>query len=391
MAETKMTVCQVLFTLMHGGAEVLAMRIARRLSGQFRMTFACLEGLGPLGEQLRSDGFDVQVFARRPGIDWRCASRLADLFHREHVDVVHAHQYGPFFYSALARHFGAHMPIVLTEHGRAFPDNTSRTHHFANRLLLRRRDRVAGVGCEVRRGLIDKEGFSAGRVQVIYNGIDLSPYAGEAPDREVVRREIGVAPGDLLVAHVARLEAIKDHGTAIRTLEQLIRIQGNARLVIVGDGPEAGRIEAMIRDRGLEAHVRMLGHRLDVPKLLRAADLALLTSVSEGIPLSLIEAMAAGLPVVSTRVGGVPEVVEEGRTGFLAPAGDSVTLAGHLALLAGDRDLRTRLGRAGRERVWAMFSEDQMVASYIQIYREVAGQRAVGDERQPQTLASQGA
>jgi glycosyltransferase involved in cell wall biosynthesis len=390
MAKTETTVCQVLFTLTLGGAEVLAARIARRLSGQYRMTFACLEELGPLGEQLRADGFEVQVFARRPGVDWRCARSLADLFHRERVDVVHAHQYGPFFYSALARHFGARMPIVLTEHGREFPDNTSRTHHLANRLLLRRRDRVAGVGREVRRGLIDKEGFPARRVEVIYNGIDLSPYEDRGPDRDMVLRELGVVPGDLLVAQVARLVTIKDHATAIRTIEQLTRSRRDVCLVLVGDGPEAGLIEAMIRERGLAGRVRMLGRRLDVPRLLRAADLALLTSVSEGIPLSLIEAMAAGLPVVATRVGGVPEVVEEGRTGLLAPAGDHEALAGLLLRLAGDPDLRARMGRAGRERARELFSEDRMVAEYEQIYRELAGWRTAVDGRQSQTLAVQG-
>ncbi|WP_406695901.1 glycosyltransferase [Singulisphaera sp. Ch08] len=393
MVKPKTTVCQVLFTLTLGGAEVLAARIARRLSGQYRMIFACLEELGPLGEQLRADDFEVHVLARRPGIDWRCARSLTNLLHCERVDVVHAHQYGPFFYSALARQFGVRVPIVLTEHGREFPDNTSRTHHIANRLLLRRHDRVAGVGSEVRRGLIDKEGFPAGRVEVIYNGIDLSPYEGAVSDREVVRRELGVAPGDLLIAQIARLVAIKDHATAVRTLEQLVRIQSarNARLVIVGDGPEAERIRAIIRDRGLDPHVLMLGRRQDVPRLLRAADLALLTSLSEGIPLSLIEAMAAGLPVVATRVGGVSEVVEEGRTGFLAPSGDHEALADHLLRLAEDQELCTRMGRAGRTRAWERFSEDRMVAEYEQIYREIAGRRAAAGGRQPEFLAAQGA
>lgn len=390
MSETKTTVCQVLFSLSLGGAEVLAARIARRLCGEFRMSFVCLEEFGPLGERLRADGFDVRTLDRRPGIDWRCVRSLADHLRRERFDVVHAHQYGPFFYSAMARHFGARSPIVLTEHGREFPDNTSRTHHVANRLLLRRRDRVVGVGSEVRRVLIDKEGFPAGRVEVVSNGIDLSSYADEGSDREAVRREIGIHPGDLVIAQVARMVPIKDHATAIRALEHLVGGHRDARLIIIGDGPEAGSIGAMIRDRGLDAHVRMLGRRWDVPRLLGAADLALLTSVSEGIPLSLIEAMAAGLPVVSTDVGGVPEVVLDGETGLLAPSGDDGALAGHLLRLAQDQGLRKRLGRAGRVRAFEMFSEDRMVAEYDRMYREVAG-RVAGGGRQPQTSSAQGA
>jgi glycosyltransferase involved in cell wall biosynthesis len=145
----------------------------------------------------------------------------------------------------------------------------------------------------------------------------------------------------------------------------------HARLVIVGEGPEEPAIRAEAERLQLGPRVRFLGLRNDVPRLLAAADVFLLTSINEGIPLTVIEAMASGLPVVSTAVGGVGEVVLDGRTGLLAPAADAPALAGHLARLALDFGLRQQLGQAGRERAFAHFSEEQMLAAYDRLYREM--------------------
>jgi glycosyltransferase involved in cell wall biosynthesis len=133
----------------------------------------------------------------------------------------------------------------------------------------------------------------------------------------------------------------------------------------------------MIRQLDLEAYVRLLGLRTDVAQLVPGADLLLLTSISEGIPLSVIEGMAAGLPIVATRVGGVPEVVEDGVTGLLAPAGDAEALAERVVALAGDPELRGRLGDAGRRRALERFSEARMQEEYRRLYDEMLGVGAV--------------
>src|SRR5262249_39930069 len=143
------------------------------------------------------------------------------------------------------------------------------------------------------------------RVEVVHNGIALEPFMVRltAAERAAIRAEIGLGPDDLVVLHVARLDYLKDHGTAVRAIERVARRWRAARLVLGGDGPERGAIERLVRQKGLEDHVRLLGVRADISRLLAASDIALLTSISEGIPLTLIEAMAAGRPVVSTRVG----------------------------------------------------------------------------------------
>jgi glycosyltransferase involved in cell wall biosynthesis len=354
---------------------MLAARLARQLRDRCRFLFVCLDELGPLGEELRAEGFPVEVLGRRPGVDWRCIIRLGRLFRREGVDLVHAHQYTPFFYGATARFWCRNLPVLFTEHGRWFPDYPRRKRMIVNRLLLRQRDRIVGVGRAVRQALIANEGLPVERVGVIYNGISMSNFSPQGPhgtfDRQAIRREIGVAARDFVILQVARLDPLKDHATAIRTLEHVLWHLPEARLVLVGEGPQRAAIEGMIRQRRVGQAVRVLGLRTDIARLLAAADVFLLTSISEGIPLTVIEAMAAGLPVVATQVGGVGEVVEDGVTGLLAPAGDDALLAERILRLADNADLRRQMGHLGRERAKAMFAESQMHERYLELYAEM--------------------
>jgi glycosyltransferase involved in cell wall biosynthesis len=344
--------------------------MARRLENH-RCIFACLDERGTLADELDRGGFAVHLLGRRAGFDLRCALRLAELLRRENVEVIHAHQYGPFFYSLVARLFCRRPRVLFMEHGRAFPDYPRRKRIVANRLLLERRDRVVAVGNAVRQALVDNEGIARERIGVVYNGIDLAPFATAARCRDQVRRELGVVNDELVIMQVARLDALKDHATAVRTFHRVWQRVPGARLVIVGEGPESSAIERHVRQLGLSAAVQLLGVRSDVPRLLAGADVCLLTSVSEGIPLTLIEAMAAGLPVVATRVGGVDEVVEHEVTGLLAPAGDEAVLAAHITRLAEDATLRTRLGLSGRDRATSRFSEDAMHRGYADLYEEM--------------------
>ncbi len=365
------TICQVLHSLVVGGAEVLADRLARRLDGRYRFVAACLDELGTLGQALRDDGFTVEVIGRRPGLDRRCARRLAQFWRREQVDLIHAHQYTPFFYSALARGLRRGPPILFTEHGRHFPDVRRRRHVLFNRLMLRRRDRVVGVGEAVRRALVENEGFSPRRVEVVYNGIDLSAFDGRPEDRAAVRREMGVGPDELVILQVGRLDRLKDHATAIRTIGRVAAERNDATLVLVGEGSEREKIEAEIDAQDVRPHVRLLGLRCDVARLLQVSDMFLLTSISEGIPVTLIEAMAARLPVVSTDVGGVAEMVVDGQTGLLAPAGDDEALAQAMLRLADKAELRHQMGSRGCDRAGELFSESQMQSAYATAYQEM--------------------
>lgn len=368
---TRPTILQVLHTLEVGGAEMLAARLARRLQDRFHFIFACLDGLGTLGKELQDEGFQVEVLGRRPGIDLACVRKLAQLASDEGVRVIHAHQYTPFFYARAPGWTGRRAPVLFTEHGRVHPDLPNRKRIVFNRLFLRDADRVVAVGESVKRALIANEGIPGGRIQVIYNGVRLADFAEDSREREEVRRELGLTATTPVAIQVARLDYLKDHSTALRTAERVQRTIPEFQLLLVGEGPERAKIEEEVRSRGLTNTVRLLGLRTDVRRLLAAADLFLLTSISEGIPVTLIEAMSAKLPIVSTDVGGVPEVVTDGETGWTAPAGDDAQLAESILCLLADPDEARVMALAGCRRAEDQFSEQQMHDAYAALYEEM--------------------
>jgi glycosyltransferase involved in cell wall biosynthesis len=371
-------ICQLVHNLNVGGAEILARRFAEQARDEFDFVFACLDSPGAMATELADAGYRIEALGRRPGFDWGCARRLLNVCRKHRVQLVHAHQYAPFFYASLARLVSWRtFPIVFTEHGRDYPDYRRPKRVWANRLLLRSSDRVIAVGECVRQALVDNEGLPANHVQVVYNGIDVAAYDDCDFDRAQVRRSLDLAAGDIAIIQVARCNPLKDHSTAIRALACLAASHPHVRLLVVGDGEQRGKIESIIAELGLAHRVRMLGTRRDVAQLLAAADIFLLSSISEGVPLTLLEAMAAGLPCVSTAVGGTPEVILDGQTGLLARAGDPADVAQKLRTLIDNAELRHSLGAAGRLRSQECFSDADMHLAYRKIYRQLLPHRSV--------------
>ena len=360
-----------------GGVGEMPMRLARRLGRSYEIIFVLLTRAEfPDSGSVLADGEDaVHVLVRMPGLDWNCAHRLAALIRRERADLVHAHQHAAFLHSLMARLFYRRPPVLLTEHERRYPDYPSRKRAMMNRMLLGARDRVVAVSQSVRRALIYNEGLPPSRIEVIYDGIELAAMDGVTHDRQLVRQEIGVGADDLMILQVAPLDLRSDHALALQVMEQVVRLCPDVHLVLIGRGPEIVPLRELIHRRGLDLHVHMLSRRTGVARLLAATDLVLLTSLSENAPRALIEAMAAGRPVVATRVGDVGELVDDGITGMLACPGDYATMAKAILHLRGDPVLRQQMGQQGRERAEALFSEAAMEVHYDRIYREMIDAR----------------
>ncbi len=288
------------------GAERLVLETIRRLDGRIRPTVLCLDELGLLGEELRARGVDVVALGRRPGLDARLPFRIASALESRGIQVVHAHQYTPFFYSALAKvRLAGRVKIVLTEHGRHFPDVVAPRRRVVNRFWLARlADRVNAVCAFTAEALAVNDGFPRDRVEIIPNGVD-AVAADLEVGRQAARRAAGVPDhGRRLVVSVARFHPVKDHETLVRAFAYVARYLRDVDLLLAGDGPERPRIEQLTADLGIASRVRFLGVRRDVPALLRAADAFCLTSLSEAASLTVLEAMAAPVPIVLTNVGG---------------------------------------------------------------------------------------
>lgn len=371
-ADSRRCVCQLVHSLHVGGAEILARRLGEGLADRFRMVFACLDERGTMAAELVQSGYTVEVLRRGNGLDLGCARRLARFLGEQQVDIVHAHQYTPFFYAAVARLLGRRRPILFTEHGRAYPDYPRRKRVVFNKMMLRRGDRLVAVGEQVRQALVENERFAAHRIETIYNGVNLQRFAEHRNASLLLRQEFRLPADAHIVMQVARLDPLKDHHTALAAVAALRRRGvNNVHLVMVGDGPLREAIVAEIERQNLADRVHLLGLRSDVPALLREADAFLLTSVSEGIPLTLIEAMAARVPIVSTDVGGVREVVQHEETALLCPAGDAAGLASALQRVLGDPSLRARLCEAAAIRAETHFAEQRNHEAYAEKYSQM--------------------
>lgn len=368
----KPTIAHVLHRLDLAGAELLAADLARELQGQYNFVFLCLDEVGKLGKRLQSEGFTVIGLGRKPGIDLPLTLRLRKLIRRYHITLLHAHQYSPFAYAALARLPRQFPPILFTEHGRHYPDPRKPKRLVANKFLLKPGDRITAVGQFVKRALVDREGLPAKRIDVIHNGIDPDRFAPNGQTNpNTLRSTLNLPPSAPLVLQIARFHPVKDHATALHAFTRTRQTLPNAHLALVGDGQQRPEIEKLVADLRIASHVHLLGLREDIPELLHEADAFMLSSLSEGISVTLLEAMAAERPIVATAVGGNAEVVEHGRTGLLSPRQDPTTLAHNLTALLQSPPLRRRMGAAGRHRLLQHFTQQQMHHAYAELYRRI--------------------
>ena len=355
------------------GAEILVAEIVRRLGEQLQPTIFCLDGIGQLGEQLQQQQIEVVNLGRQAGFDRGLAKRFAREIRQRDIQVLHAHQYTPFFYSALARTRGARgIPIILTEHGRHYPDVVSAKRRWCNRLFLARfADRINACCQFSASALSSLDGFPKRRVEVIYNGVDTDRFSQER-DMRAARAAIGLDNDRKYVSMIARFHPVKDHATMVRAFHHVCRERDDTDLILVGDGEDRKRIERLVGELGIAPRVHFWGVRDDVETILQAVDVFALSSVSEAASLTLLEAMACGCPVVVTRVGGNPELVEEGVSGLLAPRGDANTFGHALLKLLEDSGRARSFGAAGRRAVLERFQLDQAVGRYAELYRELA-------------------
>ena len=348
-----------------GGAQTYAAQLAAGLAGRFDVTVAA-HGTGPLRDAAARAGvrFIPLRNVRRAVSPWRDPLGLLELTticRRERPDIVHANSSKAGLLAMLAAYV-TRVPIrVFTVHGWAFRWHSgfsATLYLWCERLTGRLATRVVCVSeSELHAGLA---AGTCGRQKtvVIHNAVDAGRFMPAAEDD-------GRVP---TVVSVTRLKPPKD---ALVLLRGIARLNGSAfRTRIVGDGPERERVEAERRSLGLEDAVELLGERRDVPALLAAADIFVLSSRSEGMPVSILEAMAAGLPVVASNVGGVAELVVDGETGFLTAPADEAALASALGRLLADPDLRRRMGAAARARVEARFDLAAFHGAHIRLYED---------------------
>ncbi len=351
----RIRVVHLLLTMDVGGLERVALDLARKADPErFECSILCVREAGALAPIAREMGVHVESIGARGLLSglFRLSRRLRQI----QPHILHTHNPGAHRVGVPARLLAGVPVLVHTKHGRNSPDDPRAVAR--NRRLARFSSVVVAVSHDAARVAIEIEGIPAAKVRVIHNGIELGePFAPEAWDSWQPR-----------AITVARLDAVKDQPTMLRAIGRVVALCPGFHVDIVGDGPDRSRLQELAEELGLRASVTFCGYRKEVRPLLRRPQVFLLSSVSEGIALTLLEAMAAGLPAVATDVGGNREVVNPAVTGYLVPPRQPGALADAILGLCRDPSRARSLGAAGRARVEQLFDLRTAVERYHQLY-----------------------
>jgi glycosyltransferase involved in cell wall biosynthesis len=364
-------VMELVLSLNPGGTERLVFEICTRLKDRFPLSVCCLDDEGLWGKDLRNLGVAVAELRRGAGFRPSLADRIARRAASVGASVIHCHHYTPFVYGALAKLRRRGLRVLYTEHGRLSDAAPSAKRRLANLVLRQLPDAVTAVSRDLREHMT-AEGFRSADVEILHNGIPIPSLP--TPEGSVrARATLGLPRGQFVVGSVGRLDPVKHFPALLDATHALNRDGIDTMLVIAGEGPDGAALRAHARVKSIQDRVRFLGHCSDVRALLPAFDVYVNSSIFEGVSLTILEAMAASLPIVATRVGGTPEVVGDGETGILVEARSAEAIASAVRKLHDDTALRARVGAAARARVIRDFDIERMVGRYADLYVELGG------------------
>lgn len=357
-----------------GGAERLVYDLVRDAAfSSARPVVCCLYHHGKLGALLQQEGFRVFSPPVKPGgLQWSIILWLAGIIRRERVDVVHAHQYTPMFYSVPAALAAGGKRVIYTEHGRLYPDLPKWKRRLCNPLLSRGIDQIVSISEGTKEAMVAVDNFAGERIAVVRNGV-ISAKPGCGYDPEEKRRSLGIPSSDRIIGTAARLEKIKNLPMMLLGFRGVLQKMPDTSLLIAGRGSREKALKEYAQELGIGAKVHFLGLREDLPEIYPLLELFLLTSFSEGISVTLLEAMSHGVPPIATRVGGNPEVVLEGETGLLVADNDYRELTEKILELLAVPERARRMGEAARSWVSNHFSFPKMVENYMRLYCGTAG------------------
>jgi sugar transferase (PEP-CTERM/EpsH1 system associated) len=364
-------IVHVIGTLAHAGLEQGVLKIAAGLDPtRFEQTICTIWSLDYMPARPDIRLIPLNRSAKKPGFITR---DLLSLFVRERPHIVHSRNWTSIEAVLAARL--ARIPVIVhSEHGRDILPLTSEPlrRRLFRRACYRMADRVFAVSQELKREFISALGVPQDSFRVIYNGVDTRLFSPSTEKRHVQRRNLGISENTVVVGCVARLDLVKDHITLLRAAEIAVNQGSDLLVVLVGDGPQRGPLEQELRAMpALRNRVIFAGRTFDVAQWLHGFDVFALPSLFEGTSNTLLEAMATGLPVVATRVGGNVELFEENKSGLLFEVGDFQGLASQLTRLAASLELRQHLGAAARKHVEEHFPLERMINDYGEMYEEL--------------------
>jgi glycosyltransferase involved in cell wall biosynthesis len=349
---------------MVGGAEEMVLNLVRHLPPRFEPTVMCINQAGPIGEEIKKTGVPFKVLGLTPGVSRPFdVLRLRDALQAWSPTIVHTFLLTGSLYGRFAAMM-AGVPVVIGTEVNIY-ENKQPMHARLERWLMKGTDAVIASAASVKDYYVAQVAADPARVEVIYNAVDWAQLQ-TTTSRDEFRASIGVPLNAPAAGIIARLTEQKAHRVLFEAMAD--PALSSLHLIVVGDGELRGDLVSRAEAAGLSGRIHFLGARRDLGDILNAIDIFTMPSYWEGLPLSMVLAMGAGLPVVASRVAGIPEVVDDGVSGLLVNPGDSAQLAQSLATLVRDGDLRTRLGRNARAFVLPRFGVDGYVDSIVNLY-----------------------
>lgn len=367
-------ILHIIYSLEPGGAEQIAFSLASNMNrAKYRAVICSLRGGGLLMPRLTQNGVPTYILYKKRGLDPAVPWRLYRILRRENIHVIHAHNFSANFWGRITGIMARVPGIVCSEHSLC--THKSFLQRRVDSILSRHTDRIIAVSEAVRQTHIEDGRLPEEKITTIYNGISRAQFRGIG-EGKAARRRLGLKEEDKIVGIVGSLTPAKDHRSFLEAAVKVSRTVPNARFVIVGDGPLRNEMARLLDEKCLGESTMLLGFREDRLDIMAAFDVAVLSSVREGLPLTLLEYMALGKPIVVTDVGGMPEAIVHGDSGYVVPAQNGDMLADRTIDLLQNRKMALMMGIRASERFRERFTEGLMVKQCEAIYEEVLGKKS---------------
>ena len=372
--ENKINVLFVIGQMEMGGAERLVHHIAGHLDRKlFNPSIAWFSGEHVLDE-FKQLGIPLYHVPKVKRVDWSAMRAIGNIVKTNDIHIINAHNFMPLVYSFYGAKLANRVKLTYTEHSVWEIDRITSLWRSIGRCILSLSDAAIGVSAAVASGIQSVFKTPDSKTLSIVNGIDLQPFSRQAGLG--LKEEIGISKGERAIGNVANFKRIKNHLLLLKGFNKVVQTYPNVKLLLIGDvfkGDEqvAKELEDYVRENGLQEKVVFLGYRSDIPELLSVMDVFCLTSYKEGLPISVMEAMAAGLPVVGTDVEGIRDVIIPGQFGLLVESGNADKLADALLLLLADEAMRHRMGQEAKRLACSRYSVDRVVTEYGDLFQRL--------------------
>jgi glycosyltransferase involved in cell wall biosynthesis len=360
---------------MYGAEGVVINLLSKHKGSVFSGILGCIReshsDIPLVAAEARRLGIKVEFFTMKRGLNIQGINKIKSFLKKNSIQIVHCHGYKPNIFLSLIQHRS--IKVLSTVHGWAKQGSgiKAKVYEWLDSLALQRMDRVIAVSKAVSRDLEHRK-VKDGRISVIYNGITFDEVDSD-PSGECIRDEYRISNGDFVVGAVGRLVAVKGFRYLIDAMAIVAAKVPNCKLLIAGDGPLQNELTTAILDHNLSSRISLVGYQKPIIRFLNEIDLFVMSSLSEGLPIALLEAMACGKAIVATAVGGITEAVENERSALLVSSRDPDSIAAGILRLYVDRVLRDEMGMRNRSIVRDKFSAERMVQEYEAIYSELLG------------------